>query len=180
MTIPFLRWRIEIYEIIRFCSLKTFTRGFRNCWLRKWGRKIDIFIYKMASRFKMANWNLRGKQYWSLKFCTWEFFESLSTNVIKNRSWLFNSLFCRERVVLNDDIWEKNKKKISCALYITSKVAKIPFFEHITSNISKSWRDRLIRILRRKLPRKWSSVFQQQIQTHYLQTCVIGGNIRMK
>ena len=80
LTFPFLRWRIEIYEIKRFRSLKTLTRGFRNWWLRKWGRKIDIFIYKMAGRFKIANWNLRGKQYWSLKFCTWEFFESLSTN----------------------------------------------------------------------------------------------------
>ena len=29
------------------------------------------------------------------------------------------------------------------------------------------------RILRQKLPRKWSFVFQQQIQTHYLQNCVI-------
>ena len=74
------KWRVEIYEIKRFRSLKTLTWGFRNFWLRKWGRKIDIFIYKMAGRFKMANWNLRGKQYWSLKFCTWEFCESLSTN----------------------------------------------------------------------------------------------------
>ena len=80
LTFPFLRWRIEIYKINRFRSLKTLTRGFRHCWLRKWGRKIDIFIYKMAGRFKMANWNLRGKQYWSLKFCTWEYFASLSTN----------------------------------------------------------------------------------------------------
>ena len=64
------KWRIDIYEIKRFRSLKTLTRGFRNCWLRKWAREID----------KMANWNLQGKQYWSLKFCTWEFFESLSTN----------------------------------------------------------------------------------------------------
>ena len=30
-----------------------------------------------------------------------------------------------------------------------------------------------IRILLQKLPRKWSFVFQQQIQAHYLQTCVI-------
>ena len=80
LKFPFVRWRIEIYEIKRFRSLKNLTQGFRNCWLRKWGRKKDIFIYKMAGRFKMANWNLRGKQYWSLKFCTWEFFESLSTN----------------------------------------------------------------------------------------------------
>ena len=49
------KWRIEIYEIKRFHSLKTLTRVFRNCLLRKWGRKIDIFIYKMAGRFKMAN-----------------------------------------------------------------------------------------------------------------------------
>ena len=54
--------RIEIYEIKRFCSLKTLTRGFRNCWLRKWCRKIKIFIYKMAGRFKMSNWNLRKKK----------------------------------------------------------------------------------------------------------------------
>ena len=56
------KWRIKIYEIKRFRSLKTLTRGFRNCWLRKWGGKIEIFIYKMAGRFKMANWNFRGKQ----------------------------------------------------------------------------------------------------------------------
>ena len=74
------KWRIEIYEIKRFRSLKTLTWGFRNCWLRKWDRKIDNSISEMAGRFKMANWNLGGKQYWSLKFCTWEFFESLSTN----------------------------------------------------------------------------------------------------
>ena len=42
------KWRIEIYEIQRFCSLKTLTRGFRNWRLRKWGRKIDIFISKMV------------------------------------------------------------------------------------------------------------------------------------
>ena len=42
------KWRIEIYEIKRFCSLKTLTRGFRSCWLRKWGRKIDISISKMV------------------------------------------------------------------------------------------------------------------------------------
>ena len=47
--------------------------------------------------------------------------------VKKNLSWLFNSSFWRERVVLNDDIWEKNQK-IFCALYITSKVAKNPIF----------------------------------------------------
>ena len=29
--------------------------------------------------------------------------------VKKNRSWLFNSSFWRERVVLNDDIWERNQ-----------------------------------------------------------------------
>ena len=77
--------------------------------------------------------------------------------VEKNRSWLFNSSFWRERVVLNDDIWEKN--------------------QNTTSNISKSWRDSLfwfrIRILRQKLLRKRPIAFQQQIQTHYLQTCVI-------
>ena len=32
--------------------------------------------------------------------------------VKKNRSWLFNSSFWRERVVLNDDIWEKNQKNV--------------------------------------------------------------------
>ena len=47
--------------------------------------------------------------------------------VKKNRSWLFNSSFWRERVVLIGNIWEKNKK-ISCALYITSKVAKNSIF----------------------------------------------------
>ena len=67
------KWRIELYEIKRFCSLKTLTRFFRNCWLRKWNSKIYIFICKMAGCFKMANWNSRGKQYWSLKFCTWVF-----------------------------------------------------------------------------------------------------------
>ena len=30
--------------------------------------------------------------------------------VKKNGLWLFNSSFWRERVVLNDDIWEKNQK----------------------------------------------------------------------
>ena len=52
------KWRIEIYEIKCFCSLKTLTRGFWNYWLRNWGRKINIFIYKMAGRFKMATWML--------------------------------------------------------------------------------------------------------------------------
>ena len=47
--------------------------------------------------------------------------------VKENRSWLFNSSFWRKRVVLNDNIWEKTKK-ISCTLYITSKVAKNPIF----------------------------------------------------
>ena len=36
-----------------------------------------------------------------------------------------------------------------------------------------------IRILRQKLPWKWCFVFQQQIQTHYLQTCVIGASYRI-
>ena len=31
-------------------------------------------------------------------------------SVKKNYSWLFNSSFWRERVVLNDEIWEKNQK----------------------------------------------------------------------
>ena len=30
----------------------------------------------------------------------------------KNHSWLFNNSFWRERVVLNDDIWEKNQKNV--------------------------------------------------------------------
>ena len=32
--------------------------------------------------------------------------------VKKNRSWLFNSSFWRERVELNDDIREKNEKNV--------------------------------------------------------------------
>ena len=31
------KWRIGIYEIKRFRSLKTLIWAFRNCWLRKWG-----------------------------------------------------------------------------------------------------------------------------------------------
>ena len=46
------------------------------------------------------------------------------TFVKKNRSWLFNSLFWRKRIVLNDDIWEEKTKNNSCTLYIASKVAK--------------------------------------------------------
>ena len=42
------KWRIEIYEIKRFRSLKTLTRRFRSCSLRKWGREIDISISKMV------------------------------------------------------------------------------------------------------------------------------------
>ena len=42
------KWRIEIYEIKRFRSLKNLTRVFQSCWLRKWGRKIDISISKMV------------------------------------------------------------------------------------------------------------------------------------
>ena len=47
--------------------------------------------------------------------------------VMKNRSWLLNSSFWRETVVLNNEIWGKTEKN-SCALYITSKLAKTPIF----------------------------------------------------
>ena len=68
----------------------------------------------------------------------------------KNRSWLFNSSFWKERVVLNDDIWEKNQKNF------------------------------LIRILRQKLLRKRLLAFQQQIQNHYLQNCVSSQILKCK
>ena len=103
------KWRIEIYEIKWFRSLKILTRGFQNCWLRKWGRKIDIFIYKMPGRFKMANWNLRGKQYWSLKFCTWEFFESLSTNACVQYAKFF---LCITKVNLHESIYWSSINKL--------------------------------------------------------------------
>ena len=99
--------------------------------------------------------------------------------VKKNRSWLFNSSFWRERVVLNDDIWEKNQKNFLRPVHNFKSSEKPHFFEHITSNISKSWRDRLILISDLDSTSKitpemiFRFPFQQQIQTHYLQTCVI-------
>ena len=89
-TFPFLRWRIGINEIKQLLSLKTLTRGFRNCWLRKWGRKIEIFIYKMAGRFKMSNWNLRGKQYrvWN------SVLESFLSHWVRMHVYNMRSFFC--------------------------------------------------------------------------------------
>ena len=85
------KWRIEIYEIKRFCSLKTLTWGFRSFWLRKWGRKIDISISKMVdsmSRIKTKiNFRMQNGMHQRVNVWIW-----------------------RERVVLNDDIWEKNQK----------------------------------------------------------------------
>ena len=116
------KWRIEFYEIERFRSLKTLTRRFRNCWLRKWVRKIDILIYKMAGRFKMANWNLRVKQYWSLKFCTWEFFKSLSTNACAQYAKFF---LCIKKVNFYESIyWSSinNLKFLRARKFVQSEI----------------------------------------------------------
>ena len=43
--------------------------------------------------------------------------------------------------------FKKNTKKISCALYLTSNVAKNPIFRAHNLKYKKSWRDRLILIL---------------------------------
>ena len=47
--------------------------------------------------------------------------------VKKNRSWLFNSSFWREKVVLNDDIREKNQKNFLRPVH-NLKSSKKPHF----------------------------------------------------
>ena len=66
--------------------------------------------------------------------------------VRKNRSWLFNSSFWREIIVINDEIWEKNQKNFLRPVHNLKSSKKTPFLEHMTSNISKSWCNRLILI----------------------------------
>ena len=47
--------------------------------------------------------------------------------VKKNRSWLFISSFWRERVVLNDDIWEKNQKNFLRPVHNLKSSEKLHF-----------------------------------------------------
>ena len=86
------------------------------------------FAFYASTNFRMQNGmhqrvNMNAHKVVRINVKTW--YGRIS--VKKNRSWLFNSSFWRERLVPNDDIWEETKK-ISCALYITSKVSKNPIF----------------------------------------------------
>ena len=111
------RQDFEIFEVM--CSKNGV---FRNIWGYVQGAR-NFFGFFMHQRV-----NVNANKVVRINVKTWYG----CIFVKKNRSWLFNSSFWRERVVLNDDIWENNQKNFLCPVHNLKS--------------SESWRDRLILI----------------------------------
>ena len=147
------KWRIEIYEIKRFRSLKTLTRGHLRNGIVGF-LTVDSYSQTIKTRkHKFSGWIFEcimvcaGGSVWVLI----GLFGWVSRLDMAESLWRGIARDCLVAYFEGEEwcwmvTFERRNRRVSCALYIASGAAGAPFFEHMTSSISESWCDGLILI----------------------------------